>query len=365
VSALKLLAFPRDPNPYQEDLYRAMRAQGVSVKYAGQLTRSKSLNLLLLLVELVVGRARGVRVLHLHWSFGFALPFSERSGVLRVVSRVWYTAILRAACCLGVHVVWTAHNVLPHSTVFDDDFAARRTLVRAASLVIAHQQHTLSELGRLGFTPRASVVIPHGLDPPPALLGLPAPGGGAPRLLFFGKVQHYKGVEDLLVALRSVPQISLVVAGACEDAELGARLAQGAVALGERVTLRLDHVPEAEIPGLFAGASCCVLPFRAITTSGSVLLAMAAGRPVLIPDLPALDHLPADAVLRYPRGVAGLRAALAALADADPASLADRGASAQRFAAAHSWSQVAAQTRTALQAMLDDAHVSVTSTPAP
>ena len=31
---------------------------------------------------------------------------------------------------LGMHLVWTAHNVLPHEQVFADDVSARRALVR-------------------------------------------------------------------------------------------------------------------------------------------------------------------------------------------------------------------------------------------
>jgi glycosyltransferase involved in cell wall biosynthesis len=355
MNAWQLLAFPRDPNPYQEDLYRAMRNQGLSVKYAGQLTGSASLNLLLLPVELAVGRARNVRVLHVHWTFGFALPFAERSRWLRILSQLWYTAILHSARRLGIRVVWTSHNVLPHSQVFDNDLAARRTLIDIADLVIAHQEHTLFELQRLGLRPSRSIVIPHGLDPPPALLDLPPACEGAVRLLFFGKLEGYKGVEDLLVAMRDAPpELTLVVAGACDDGALRAHLTRAADRLGNRVELRFGHVPEAAIPELFVAASCCVLPFRAITTSGSALLAMASGRPVLIPDLPALDHLPSEAVLRYPAGVAGLGGALVGLAESDRETLVAVGARGRQFATEHSWSRVAAETRAALEALLDE-----------
>ena len=33
---LKVVAFPRDANPYQENLYDGMRAGGARVRYAGE-----------------------------------------------------------------------------------------------------------------------------------------------------------------------------------------------------------------------------------------------------------------------------------------------------------------------------------------
>jgi hypothetical protein len=52
--------------------------------------------------------------------------------------------------------------VLPVTPVFEDDLAARRRLVAACDLVIAHSQATLDQLAELGIAPQRSVVIPHG-----------------------------------------------------------------------------------------------------------------------------------------------------------------------------------------------------------
>jgi len=53
----------------------------------------------------------------------------------------------------------------------------------------------------------------------------------------------------------------------------------------ETTNVRLDirSIPNEELPLLFGAADVVVLPFRQVLTSGSMLLAMSYGRPVIAP----------------------------------------------------------------------------------
>jgi len=324
---MKLLALPRDANPYQGLLYREMGRLGVRVRYLGALTPSRTLNLALLPLELAARRLAGWRIVHVHWVFGFALPGSRRLPVLRRLGQAWFALWLATARALGVRVVWTAHNVLPHGRVFHDDLAARRALVRASRLVIAHSPSALEELARLGMEPAAARVVPQGrMELARSGLHARTPGASGPprRLLFLGQVQEYKGVEDLLSALALVPAeagVQVTVAGRCPDAGLRERLR--ALAAGdERATLRLEHLPDEEAARLIEESDAVVLPFRRVTNSSSAALALAHGRPLVVPRLAALDDLPYAAVQRYDGTLAGLAGAMAAIAAAEPERLA-------------------------------------------
>ena len=71
--------------------------------------------------------------------------------------------------------------------------------------MLAHSPVVLAELAALGAAARRSAVIPHGpLGPAAAAAPLRVPGSGdqVRQLLFFGRVEEYKGVDDLLVADR-------------------------------------------------------------------------------------------------------------------------------------------------------------------
>src|SRR5580693_6273184 len=348
---MRVLALPRDPNPYQGLLYGEMRRLGLSVRYIGEPTRSRTLNLLLLPLEVLAGRIAGARVVHLHWVFAFTLPGEGRFPVLRRLAYAWFRVWLRTCRILRMRLVWTAHNVLPHQPVFADDVSARRTLVDASDLVLAHSPSALAELAILGAVPRRSAVIEHGpLGPAPSAGTLRTPGspgsGDDPRrhFLFFGKVEEYKGVEDLLAAFLALPgdtPARLTVAGQCEDPRLRVRLQQLARRGGGRIALRLEHVPAAEVAPLLSTADAVVLPFRRVTTSGSALLALSHSRPLVVPDLAGLADLPDQAVLRYNGGIPGLAGALVRLAHADRRVLAAMSTAASKHLSQTTWQEIA------------------------
>jgi glycosyltransferase involved in cell wall biosynthesis len=341
-----ILAFPRDGNPYQELLYGPLREQGIAVRYAGELTPSRTLNLMLLPAELAVARVRGARTLHLHWSFGFRWRVGPAPVSARL-SSAWFRLCLGVAKALRLRIVWTAHNVLPHDPVFADDVAEGRRLVAAADAVIAHSESAADELRRTLGTPRSLTVIPHGrFEDAPAPAESAPPGDGPVRALFAGAITGYKGVEDLLSAfarVRDETTLTLTIAGRPSDDALAERLRALA---GERVTLRLQRVPDAELAALLAGHDVVVLPFRRITTSGSVLLALGAGRAVAVSDLPAFAGLP---VRRFEPGAAGIAEALRTLDRTSRAELRAEGDRARAWAdTLPGWPAIAERTATVL-----------------
>jgi glycosyltransferase involved in cell wall biosynthesis len=355
---MRVLVIPRDPSPYQRLLYGEMQRLGVQITYLGQLTPSHTLNLLLLPLEVVARRIAGARLIHLHWVFAFGLPGARRFPILQRVAHVWFLAWLRICRMLGMHLVWTAHNVLPHAPVFADDVSARRALVEASDLVLAHSPSAVSELAALGAVARRSAIIPHGpIGPVESATLLSASGAGdrPRRFLFFGRVEEYKGVDDLLTAFTAMPHdvdAHLTVAGRCDDPRLRSRLQALARRCGPRVVLRLEHVPEEEVAQLLAATDVIVLPFRRVTTSGSAILALSHGRPLIVPDHPGLADLPDQAVLRYDGGIPALIATIAYLACADDELLVAMSAAARDYADKTTWQEIAERTITEMLSVL-------------
>jgi glycosyltransferase involved in cell wall biosynthesis len=356
---MRILVLPREEtNPYQDLLYGEMRRRGVRISYLARLTPSQTVNLLLLPVELAMRRLGGARVVHLHWAYAFGLPLSGRSRSVKRATEAWFVIWLWTLRLLGMHLVWTAHNVLPLGSVFTDDVRARRRLVAACDLVIAHSKATLEQLADLGIVPRRSAVIPHGpfeSAVEPAALRTPGHGEGPRQLLFFGKIRPYKGVDILLTAFAALPpdlDVHLTVAGECGDGPVRTELTRLAGQSGERVTLQLERVPDADVTRLLQQADAMILPYRGITTSGSGVLALCHGRPLVVPDLPGLAELPDDAVIRYDGTVQGLTDALTSIVLADASVLAKMSSAANAYCAAISWSEIAEKTLMAITEML-------------
>ena len=117
------------------------------------------------------------------------------------------------------------------------------------------------------------------------------------RLLFFGIVRPYKGLDVLLHALAQAPaHVTLTVAGEFWDDITKMDSLIAGLGLGGRVTLRPGYVPADQIPDLFGAADALVMPYREATASQNALLAFAHGVPVITTTAGALADQVRDGV---------------------------------------------------------------------
>jgi beta-1,4-mannosyltransferase len=237
---------------------------------------------------------------HLQWPER-VLRHPGRGGAVRNVARL--AALLAVARARGARVMVTVHNVWSHDGLHP---RLERLLWRVLG-ALTTDLHLLCGAGRdevlaahPGLTRAARHVIPLGdyapmvQDPPGRsaareALGLP-PAGRV--FIVFGLLKPYKGVEELVAAFRRLedPGARLLVAGRVVDAALEGELA---VAAREdpRVVLLTRFLPDAELAAAIRAADCVVLPYRRVLNSGSALLALGLGRPVLLPATPTFAAL--------------------------------------------------------------------------
>lgn len=347
---MKVLVFPKDANPYQELLYSEMRMLGVRITYLGVLTPFHGLNITLLPLETVVRRLFGADLVHIHWVAPFTLPGSRRFYFMRRISQRWFGLWLNVTVRFGAGVVWTAHNILPHEPVFADDIAARAVLARVSDLVIVHSVEARKGLAEIGATPRKVVVIPHG----PFNALRPNCGAIAPttefdsfRFLFIGRVKKYKGVEELLDAFIRLPpelKVHLTIAGQCSERDLLDVLSS--VMDNPRISVHVgpERLSDADMVAHLAEAHAVVLPFRTITTSGSAVLAISHGKPIILPSAASMIDIPESAAIRYDGTQDGLTRTLASTASMSAVELATMSDAAIRHAYRISWKEIAMRT---------------------
>ncbi|GAA5129617.1 glycosyltransferase family 4 protein [Pseudonocardia adelaidensis] len=222
-------------------------------------------------------------------------------------------AIARAAR-RGARVVVICANAVPHEPR-PGDRLLMSLLMRSADAVLVHTDAERDALLRLTDRPVAVAALPPHL---PATGRSPAGPDHPPgrRVLFFGKVRHYKGVDVLLRALAHVPGVELGIVG--EFYEDRARLAALVTELGlaERVHVTPEYLPAERIPELFAGFDALVLPYRTATASQLVALAHWHGLPVVatrVGNFPETVRDGVDGLLCAPDDVADLARALGSL----------------------------------------------------
>jgi glycosyltransferase involved in cell wall biosynthesis len=260
--------------------------------------------------------------------------------VLSVVTPVQapaYLTLARAARSQGCTVVALCHNVLPHENRGADE-PMMRALLRRVDAVLVHSAAEASLAEALTSAPvRVAVLPPHLPHPGRAPAGaagaeVPAgaevlagaapaagtgPAGPLHRLLFFGIVRPYKGLDILLRALAEAgPQVSLTVAGEIWSGREDLLRLISDLGLQDRVTMTGAYVPTADVPELFAAADALVLPYRSATASQNALIAFQFGVPVIASRAGAIADAVQDGVngiLCAPGDAADLARAIGAL----------------------------------------------------
>lgn len=232
-----------------------------------------------------------------------------------------YLTLAKAARAGGCKVVAVCHNVLPHEhRRFDKP--AMRALLRRVDAVVVHSREEAALAASLTSKPVEVAALPLHLPGAETAAGTSLASADAPprnRLLFFGMVRHYKGLDLLIRALAETkPDVRLTVAGEIWDGREDLLKLISDLRLGDRVTLHDGYVPTDEVPVIFAAADALVLPYRSGTASQNALIAHQFGIPVIASRAGAIADAVVDGVnglLCTPDDVADLARAINQLYD--------------------------------------------------
>lgn len=216
-------------------------------------------------------------VLHVHWPE--LLVRDSRRPWLRAVKRRLLDVLVLRLALTRTPLVWTAHNPAPHESGPRAEQRSLRRLEGRTDLVV--------RLNPASPAPaRASVTIPHG-HYRRLLGGLARPPREPGRLLHFGILRPYKGVEALVEAFSAMdgpdhPAARLRVVGHPHAGQ--AQVVERACERDGRISAVLRHVGDDELVAETSRAQLVVLPYLGVMhNSGALIAALSLDRPVLVP----------------------------------------------------------------------------------
>lgn len=248
-------------------------------------------------------RAQG-DIWHVHWP---EHGFNGKSAARAAWRARTQLHMAREGKRLGIKLVWTVHNLRAHDGRHADleETFWRDFLDEVDGFVhLSRSGKAAAEARFPQIAGRPSWVIPHGhyrgeyvttrsRAASRDVLGLDQ---SAPVVLFSGRIRPYKNVPALLRAFHGVNDrhARCVITGSPASVALRDEIEMLA-RRDSRVLLQLRHLRQKELASALNASDLVVLPYREILNSGSALLALSLGRPVLVPRLGALAEL-ADAV---------------------------------------------------------------------
>lgn len=266
---------------------------------------------------------------HLHWLNFVLLRVTDRAEAVARVED--FHDKLRRFVAAGGHLIWTVHNVVTHDTEFADleaDLSQRIAVL--AETVHIHSQGSVAEVRESFAIPQDKVRVSrhgHYIGAYPDFVSRAAArdqlglGMDEDVILFTGQIRPYKGVEALIGVFRTLlasrPNAVLLLAGVMQF-DLLAEVTP-ALSETERARIRVTDrfLDEMEMQLFFRAADFAVYPYQKILTSGSLLLALSYGVPVVIPAVAmtreALDGAEAGVLYDPSAGASGLEAAVRSL----------------------------------------------------
>ena len=238
---------------------------------------------------------------HLHW-LGGVIGDTENNDVAksRIADFVKKISTLKSN---GVKIVWTVHNILPHdSKLKQAQIDLRVELIKLVDIIHIMNDDTqrLAEpffeipSEKIISTPHPSYrrFYPSVVSRVESRFQLDIPQNSS-VFIFFGSIQAYKGLEDLLNAFEKLqlinPEIYLLIAGKVVNKSYFSSL-RGRINSNNSIRLIDSRIANENVQYYFSASDYCVCPYRISLNSGVAHLSHTFNIPVIAPNIGGLER---------------------------------------------------------------------------
>lgn len=277
---VKVLAWPafknKASNPYNYLLYKGIEKEGVDVQ------EFSFKRLFLMRYDIV----------HIHWP---ELYLNSHYLSKAILYNVMLILGLLLGKCFNKKTVWTVHNLKPHKIKYQrlNKLFWRCYLPLVDSVISLSKSNEKLFFEKFSFKKKLnSAVVYHGLyegyyenniskDDAKKHFAIDP---SSKVCLFIGQVKAYKNVEALVDIFNQnkLKDTVLIIAGKFESAEYYNKV-KALADSNSNIIINNKFIFDNELQHYFNAADLCVLPFKDIFNSGSVLLSASFNTPVLVP----------------------------------------------------------------------------------
>ncbi len=245
----------------------------------------------------------GKLFLHLHW-LGNIIGDTENSEVAnqRIDDFLMKIDTMKAN---GFKIIWTVHNILPHdASLQDSQIKLRVELTKRCDIIHTMCADTVQLSEAFFSIPEDKIV---NVSHPTYETFYPDQYSELESrfqlgiehdefvFLFFGSIQAYKGLHDLVRAFKGLEsksdrKLKLIIAGKVFN-QSNFKTIRDEIDSSENIILYQHRIPNEDVQHYFKAANICVCPYRITLNSGVAHLAHTFGTPVIGPNVGGFKEL--------------------------------------------------------------------------
>lgn len=212
-------------------------------------------------------RSKGYRILYFNWRGAFWMKN-------KLLSTIFVPYFMFFAKLLGMRLVWVFHNIKPHKPIFYFDEKLDRMLIKSCNLIFVHNKTAKDYLKRR--YKKDSILVPHpsykikrySVKKVRRELNLPSK---KKIYLFFGLIEPYKGVDELIKMFPNNKDKLLYIVGKADNKYFSYLKS---LIKSKNIIMKNRFLSESELDKYISAADYITFPYKEVTTSGSILRAL-------------------------------------------------------------------------------------------
>jgi len=242
-------------------------------------------------------------VIHLHW-LGEIIGDTENAKIAQKRVNEFIIRI-DAFKSNGFKIIWTIHNILPHDSILQNEQSRlRMELIKRCDVIHTMCEQTVELAKSFYSIPQEKILcVPHPSyeDYYPInsekidaryQLGI---DGDEFVFLFFGSIQAYKGLHDLIRAFKGLKsktkrKIRLLIAGKVHNPS-NFKTIKDEITSSPDISLIQNRISTEDVQYFFKASDVCVCPYRITLNSGVAHLAHTFKIPVIGPNVGGFKEL--------------------------------------------------------------------------
>ena len=218
---------------------------------------------------------------------------------------ICFGAILSMISKISAKKMFICHNVLPHESSFIDNLLSNMAFSKVDRFIVHSEEDNINLLDIYPDAVTLKNFHPiYDLFEKGDNFSTNKNGGliESPRLLFFGYIRKYKGLEFLLKAMPKMLKeidITLTVAGEFYDEKEFYLDLIKKLGISKYVKVIDEYIPNEKVGDYFANSDLVVIPYISATQSGIVQIAYNFNLPVVVTRVGGLPEVVKDGETGY------------------------------------------------------------------